>query len=261
MNPSDSNGPSTGDASVMGDVIGLDQAVLLGPCVLGHPAKGADGAALHLGPGVVIRAYAVLYAGSSLGAGVHVGHGALVREGNVVGAGSSIGSGAHLEPGNTIGARTRIHTGCFLSSVTLGDDVFVGPHVVFTDDPHPPCPRYLDCVGGARVGDGASIGAGAVVLPGVEIGNRALVGAGSVVTRSVEPDTVVVGSPARVVGRRDALDCGVGLFDHAYAWLESTPSSTVEAAMTPTTPGTTPGTTPAPRAAMRPPNQEAPSST
>ncbi|MDZ7675018.1 MAG: acyltransferase [Acidimicrobiales bacterium] len=204
---------------IVGPVTGLDRATVLGPCVLGL-SGATDLGPLVLGEGVVIRAYAVLYAGSTLRDGVQVGHGALIREGNVVGARSSVGSGVHLEPGNDVGADTRIHGGSFLSTTTLGDGVFVGPRVTFTDDPHPPCPRYLDCVGGAVVEDGASIGGNATVLPGVTIGARSLVGAGSVVTRDVEPDRVVVGSPATDRGRRDELDCPAGHFSHAYAWLD-----------------------------------------
>ena len=204
---------------VLGPVLGLEDATVLGPCVLGHPARDPDVGPLELGPGVVIRAYAVLYQGSRLGPGVQVGHGALVREGNVVGAESSIGSAAHLEPGNVVGARTRIHTGGFLSSTTLGDDVFCGPHVTFTDDPHPPCPRYLDCVGGAVVEDGASIGARAVILPGVVIGARSLVGAGAVVTEAVGAGDVVAGVPARRVAARHELACHAEHYAHAYEWV------------------------------------------
>lgn len=203
---------------VLGPVVGLEHARILGPCILAHPTADDRPDPLVLGAGTTVRAYAVLYRGSTLGAGVDVGHGALVREGNVVGDGCSIGSGVHLEPGNRIGARSRLHTGCFLSSSVVGDDVFVGPHVVFTDDPHPPCPRYLDCVRGPHVEDGASIGAGVTLLPGVVVGARALVGAGSVVTRSVEPGVVVAGNPARPVGRRDEMACFAGLFERAYAW-------------------------------------------
>src|SRR5262245_36194831 len=113
--------PSVPDGVVVaGPVVGLEHARLLGPCVLGQPGASAhgdgNGEPLVLGAGVVIRAYAVVYAGSVLGPGVAVGHGAMVREGNHVGAHSSIGSGVHLEPGNVIGTRTRIHSGGFLAN-------------------------------------------------------------------------------------------------------------------------------------------------
>lgn len=208
--------------SILGPVEGLEDARILGPCVLGHPA-GEEVGPLVLGAGVVIRAFAVLYQGAHIGAGSHIGHGALVREHNVIGANCSIGSAAQIEPYNVIGDRTRIHGGGFLASSTLGSDVFCGPSVVFTDDPHPPCPRYRDCVRGPVVGDGASIGGGATLLPGVVIGAGALVGAGSVVTRSVDPGMVVAGNPARVMGRRDAMDCFAGLFERAYAWTDKDP--------------------------------------
>ncbi len=209
-----------GGAEVVGPVTGLDDAVILGPCVLGQVPSAGEPRPLVLGRGVVIRAYAVLYAGSVLHDGVHVGHGALIREDNVIGPDSSIGSGVHVEAGNRIGARSRVHSGGFLASATLGDDVFCGPNVTFTDDPHPPCPRYADCVGGARVDDGASIGAGATLLPGVVVGAGALVGAGSVVTRDVAAGDVVAGNPAASHGKRAELACGAGLFPHAYAWLD-----------------------------------------
>ncbi len=200
---------------MLGAVVGLETATILGPCVLGHPGAGEHGP-LVLGEGVVIRAFAVLYEGAVIGAGTSIGHGALVREGNVVGDNCSIGSGAQLEPGNRVGHRSRIHSGGFLSSATVGNDVFCGPRVVFLDDPHPPCPRYQDCLRGPVVEDGAAVGGGVTLLPGVVVGARSLVGGGSVVTRSVEPGDVVAGNPARPLGRRDDLACFAGLYPAAY---------------------------------------------
>jgi acetyltransferase-like isoleucine patch superfamily enzyme len=201
------SGPDHSQATVMGPVVGLEEAIILGPCVLGHPTANEAEEPLVLGPGTVIRAYAVLYRGSRLGAGVQVGHGALIREGNVIGDGASIGSGVHVEPNNRIGARSRIQSGSFLSTATLGDDVFVGPHVVFTDDPHPPCPTWPNCRSGVVVGDRAAIGANVTLLPGVVLGEGCLVGGGAVVTRSVEAGIIVAGNPARPMGRRERLTC------------------------------------------------------
>jgi acetyltransferase-like isoleucine patch superfamily enzyme len=100
----------------------------------------------------------------------------------------------------------RIQAFAFLpEGVTVEDDVFIGPHACFTND------RYPDPVTAAAgtwerlptlVRKGASIGAGAVILPGLTIGERALVGAGAVVTRDVEAGAVVRGNPARPTGAR-----------------------------------------------------------
>lgn len=186
---------------------GLEDARILGPCVLGHPGATPDVGPTVLGKGTVIRAYAVVYEGVVTGDGCQIGHGALIRERNVLGDRVSVGSGALLEPGNRVGDRSRIHSGCFLASVTVGADVFCGPGVTFTDDSHPPCINYPECCEGVVVEDGAALGARSVLLPGVRVGQGALVGAGSVVTRSVEPGAVVAGNPARVLGRREDLEC------------------------------------------------------
>lgn len=87
--------------------------------------------------------------------------------------------------------------------VRLGDDVFVGPNVTFTNDRFPRSRQYPEEFQQTVVASGASIGGGAVLLPGVRIGRRAMVGAGAVVTRDVPPNAVVVGNPARIVGYVD----------------------------------------------------------
>ena len=205
----------------------IGEGTILEPGVIvGMPPRGALPGELptRIGPGGHIRAGTIIYAGATIGARVSTGHGAMIREDNVIGDDCSIGTYAVLEPGNRVGDRTRIHSQCFLEHVTLGDRVFVGPGVVFTDDPHPACPRYLDCVLGATVEQDVSIGGNATILPGVRIGAGALVGAGSTVTRDVAPGTVVAGNPAAVVKQVRDLVCFRGLFERPYEWRESGPA-------------------------------------
>ena len=201
-------------------------AVLQPGVILGLPPRGAEpgGRPTFIGPGAVIRAHTVIYAGAVIGARFSTGHGALIREDNTLGDDCSVGTNAVLEAGNRVGDRTRIHSQCFLEHVTLGSDVFVAPGVVFTDDPHPTCPRYLDCVLGATVEDQVSIGGNVTVLPGVRIGRGSLVGAGSVVVADVPPGTVVAGNPAKVVKDVEQLRCFKGYFERPYVWRAGRPS-------------------------------------
>jgi acetyltransferase-like isoleucine patch superfamily enzyme len=199
----------------------LGEDVVLEPGVIvGIPPRGAGPGDLptRIGPGARVRAGTVIYAGVTAGAGLNTGHGAMIREGNLIGDECSVGTHAVLEPGNQVGDRARIHSHCFLEHVTLGSGVFLGPGVVFTDDPHPACPRYLDCVLGATVEDDVSIGGNATILPGVRIGAGALVGAGSVVTRDVPPGMVAAGNPAAVVKAVADLVCFKGFFSRPYVW-------------------------------------------
>ena len=201
----------------------LGEGVEIQPgAIVGQPPRGRRPGELEtvIGAGSVIRSGSVIYAGSVVGARFNSGHGAMIREDNLIGDDCSVGTNAVLEPGNRVGDRTRIHSLCFLEHVTLGSGVFLGPNVVFTDDPHPMCPRYLDCVLGATVEDDVSIGAGSVLLPGIRVGRGSLVGAGSVVTKDVAPGMVVAGSPAKEVKAVDDLRCFKGYFERPYEWRQ-----------------------------------------
>ena len=213
--------------AIVGPAVQLGAGCTVGEYViLGKAPRGktAEQAPLVIGPGAVIRPFTTIYGGTTIGARLQTGQGASIREDNVIGDDVSVGTHAALEFGNRIGDRARIHTGCFLELVTIEDDVFLGPHVVFTDDPHPQCPAYLDCVKGGKVRRRARIGANSTILPGVEIGEDALVGAGSVVRHTVAARGVVAGNPAVVI-KDDIRDlaCFVGIYPHAYSWLKDLP--------------------------------------
>lgn len=210
----------TGAVVYEGVILG-EGTILEPPCIVGKPPRGREPGELktRMGAGGIIRPFTTIYAGVEIGDRFQTGQGASIREDNVIGDDVSVGTNAVLEHGNRIGDRVRIHTGCFLELVTLEDDVFVGPNVVFTDDPHPPCPRYQECKGGATVRAGAKIGANATILPGVVIGEGALVGAGAVVTRDVPDNAVAVGNPATAHMSVKQLICERRVYPRPYAWV------------------------------------------
>lgn len=120
--------------------------------------------------------------------------------------GAKIGSDCNLcdhvfiENDVIIGDRVTIKSGVQIwDGIQIDDDVFIGPNVTFTNDPFPRSKHYSDNYSRTVVRKGASIGANATILPGIEIGRKAMVGAGAVVTKSIPPNAIVVGNPARIV--------------------------------------------------------------
>jgi UDP-2-acetamido-3-amino-2,3-dideoxy-glucuronate N-acetyltransferase len=135
-----------------------------------------------------------------------VGEGTVVRDyvnlyGCKIGRDCKIAAYVEIQRGVTIGDRCKVEAFAFIpSGVKIEDEVFIGPHAVFTNDLHPKAVGDWEIVP-TLVKKGASIGAGAVIVCGVTIGEGAMVGAGSVVTKDVPPGVLVVGNPAKVVKR------------------------------------------------------------
>lgn len=159
-------------------------------------------------------------ASSDAGASIHP-H--ALCESEHVGARTRVWAFAHVLPGARIGADCNVCDGVFVENdvvvgdrvtvkcgvqlwdgVRLEDDVFVGPNATFTNDLFPRSGQHPDRFEQTIVRAGASIGANATILAGVEVGERAMVGAGAVVTRSVPRHAIVVGNPARIIGYVDA---------------------------------------------------------
>lgn len=135
-----------------------------------------------------------------IGNGTRIWQFVVVLPGARIGANSNICSHCFIENDVVIGDRVTVKSGVQLwDGVTLRDDVFVGPNVSFTNDRWPRSGNREFKRLPILVEDGASIGAGAVILPGLRIGTGALVAAGAVVTRDVPAGTVVRGNPAEIV--------------------------------------------------------------
>ena len=132
-----------------------------------------------------------------------------ISTGAVIGSNCMIGEGVHVGPGVKIGDGCRIQNGAQLfEGVTLEDDVFIGPHVVFTNVLTPRAfAKRASAFDETIVKHGASIGANATIVCGVTIYAYAVVGAGSVVTKGVGAYRVVRGVPA--IPRAYVCRCGV----------------------------------------------------
>jgi UDP-2-acetamido-3-amino-2,3-dideoxy-glucuronate N-acetyltransferase len=137
----------------------------------------------------------------SIGANTRIWAFAHVLSKAVIGSDCNICDGVFIENDVIVGDRVTIKCGVQLwDGLAVEDDVFIGPNVTFTNDRFPRSKVYPEQFARTVVRKGASIGANATILPGLEIGSGAMVGAGAVVTRSVPPNAIVVGNPAKIVG-------------------------------------------------------------
>ncbi len=144
---------------------------------------------VKLGQGVQIYAFVNLY-------------------GCTIGDGTRVGAFVEIQRGVVVGKRCKISSHTFIcEGVTIEDECFIGHHVVFINDKLPAAvnpdgslqtANDWKCIP-TRVRQRASIGSGAVILCGVTIGEGAIVGAGAVVTKDVPARTIVAGNPARIL--------------------------------------------------------------
>ncbi len=146
---------------------------------------------------------------ADIGAGSTIWHLAQVRENARLGRGCIVGRGAYIGSGVVLGEYCKVQNHALVyEPAQLGDGVFIGPAVVLTNDQYP---RSVNPDGtpksaadwtltGVIIGDGASIGARAVCVAPVRIGQWATVAAGAVVVADVPDFALMVGVPARRVG-------------------------------------------------------------
>jgi UDP-2-acetamido-3-amino-2,3-dideoxy-glucuronate N-acetyltransferase len=156
----------------------------------------------------MISKTAIIDEGASFGAGVMVWHFTHIRSTASIEKGTVISSHCYIDSNVSIGSDCKIQSGCLIyHPAIIGDGVFIGPGAKLINDKNP---RSVGIDGnklteedwvceGVVVRDGASIGAGSIIMPGVTIGKNAMVGAGSVVTKDVPDNTVVYGVPSKEI--------------------------------------------------------------
>lgn len=140
---------------------------------------------------------------ATIGRNVRIWNFAYVGPGAVVGDNTKIGSLAHVDYNVHIGKNCKIEGLVYLAPLSrIADDVFIGPSACLTNDPYPLSDKMI----GVVVEKGAIICAKAVIKAGVTVGENSVIAMGAIVTKDVPPNTVVMGSPAKVVYSREEYE-------------------------------------------------------
>lgn len=147
----------------------------------------ADVQTTQIGDGTTVWQFCVVLAKAKIGSNCNICAQVLIENDVVIGNNVTIKSGVQLWDG-----------------IRIEDNVFIGPNVTFTNDLFPRSKVYPEEFLQTVVKSGASIGGGAVILPGITIGESAMIGAGAVVTKVVPAQAIVVGNPARIIGYVEA---------------------------------------------------------
>ena len=205
--------------AVLYDNVDLGEGAIVEPfAIIGIQDRFHPPGRVVIGANAFIGSRCTIYAGVTAGEALDISDQTTLFTDNIFGNRVRIGPKATIKNGCRIGNDVRINAQTFLERVEIEDFVFIGPGTVFTDDKHPPCPRYADCVPKAHVESFVSIGANVTLAPGIRIGHHSQIYGGSVVTRDVEPNSVIGGNPARFIKRFDELECAPEFFEKPFEW-------------------------------------------
>ncbi len=151
---------------------------------------------------VFIHPSSVVEKGAQIGPGTKIWHFCHLMPGSRVGENCIIGQNVFIDNNAVVGNGVKIQNNVSIyNGVQIEDQVFLGPSVVFTNviNPRSFIERKNEFKS-TRVGQGATIGANATILCGIEIGRYAMIGAGAVLTKTVADYALMLGNPARQAG-------------------------------------------------------------
>lgn len=153
----------------------------------------------RIGSNARVRSGSVIYCDVTLGDYFQAGHNVLIREHTVIGNHVTVGTNTVIDGNVKIGDFVKIESNCYIPThVRIGCRVFLGPNVVLTNDKYPLKLRDEYQPDGPVIGDGVTLGAGTIVLPGIKIGADSMVAAGALVTKDVPPMSLVTGVPGTI---------------------------------------------------------------
>ncbi len=200
----------------------LGDGIIVEPlCIIGLVDRFHEEKPCVIGQNSFLGSRVTIYSGVVSGEQFDVSDQTTVFFDNQFGDNCRIGPKAVVKNGCRFGDNIRLNSQVFVERVEMGSNVFVGPGTVFTDDLHPPCPRYSDCVQKTQVESWVSIGANVTITPGVTIGHHSQIYAGSVVIEDVAPYSVIAGNPGRLVKDFRELQCKSGFYVRPFVWWES----------------------------------------
>ena len=174
--------------------------------ILGYEPARPCARDLEIGTDATIRGGSTIYLGSRIGKRFETGHNVVIREDCTIGDDVSIWSNTVVDYGCRIGNGVKIHSNCYIAQYTeIEDGAFLAPGVSVANDLYPGQAASARVMSGPVIGARAQIGVNVTLLPFVRIGAGALIGAGAVVVGDVPDGCVAFGSPAEVRGRVDDL--------------------------------------------------------
>ena len=165
---------------------------------------------------------AVIDADCIIGEGTKIWHFSHIMTGCTIGKNCNLGQNVVVSPGVVLGNNVKVQNNVSIyTGVTCEDDVFLGPSMVFTNVINPRSfvvrkDEYKSTI----VRKGASIGANATIVCGIEIGAYSLIGAGAVIIRPVSPYALMVGNPARQIGWVSEQGHRLAFDQDSKAWCE-----------------------------------------
>jgi UDP-2-acetamido-3-amino-2,3-dideoxy-glucuronate N-acetyltransferase len=151
---------------------------------------------------IYIHQSSVIDEGAKIGSGTKIWHFSHLMAGSIVGENCIIGQNVFIDRNVSIGNGVKIQNNVSVyNGVTIENDVFLGPSVVFTNVINPR--SFIERKNEFKstlVKQGATIGANATILCGIDIGEYAMIGAGAVVVKSVPDFALIIGNPAKQIG-------------------------------------------------------------
>jgi acetyltransferase-like isoleucine patch superfamily enzyme len=158
-----------------------------------------------IGDNAFIRAGTTIFSNVKAGNNFRTGHNAMIRENTTIGDNVLIGTNVIIDGTVTIGSNVSIQGNVYIPThVTIEDKVFIGPCAVLANDKYPIRGEYNP--EGPVIRKGASIGANATLVPGIEIGEGAMVAAGALVTKDVPAWKLAIGCPAKIIDLPEKLE-------------------------------------------------------